>query len=274
MSGTKRATKRAYFIGERREAYLDCLRVTGSHRAAAREAGVSERAARRHRARKPEYEARCIEAVSEAQRRLAGAEGPFDAPLDPHFQSIRRGPGGKAKIVRTSGNRWTIRIEDRFFAALGATGNISAAARAIGFSRETIGKRRRKWPAFARRFEEMMEEAEIDLEYRLLCGGTGWSEAAEASEDEEARSPRHARSPSPAKAGKDRDVPLDPEFALKFLKWRDEKRRGVSGPKGGRGRIVEQRPIEEAIERIVAQVEAMKRHEERESKRREEEDKS
>jgi hypothetical protein len=233
--------KRRYFTAERREAYLDCLRVTASHKAAAREAGVSERAARRYRARKPEFETACGEAESEARRRLAGAEGPFDGPMNPAFESIRRGPKGEAKIVKTPGGRWTIKTEERFFAVLEATGNIAASARAVGFSREAIGKRRRKWPAFARRVEEMMEEAEVDLEFRLLCEGSGWSEAAEAR--------REAADAEPA-------PPLNPEFVLKFLKWREEKRRGKSGAG------VALPDADKVRERIVAKVVAVKRHRE------------
>lgn len=240
--------KRRYFIAERREAYLACLRVTGSHRAAAREAGISERAARRYRARKPKFEAMCQDAVIEARRRMAGAEGPFDfaqdrplgRPLDPAFESIRRGPKGEAKIAKTQGGRWTLKTEERFFAVLRESGNITASARAVGFSREAIWKRRQRWPAFARRMEEVMEEAEIALEYRLLGMGTGWSEETEGS-------------PAP-NAEPERAPPLEPEFALKFLKWRQEKRHG-------RRTAVRALPQAEAVrERIVAKVMAVKRH--------------
>ena len=248
MGGKARATKRVYFTDKRREVYLGCLRRTATHAAAAREAGISERAARRYRARTPAFEALCIEAVREAQRRLAGAAGPFDGQLDPAFESIRRGPDGKPKIQATQPGRWTRAIEERFFAVLGATGNIAASARAVGFTREAIGARRRRWPEFARRMEDAMEEAEIDLEFRLLGLGTGWREAAEAGE---------ADVPPPPQP----DTPINPEFALRFLKWREEKRRGKHAP-------MLALPDAEAVrERIVRKAMAIRRHRERKAER-------
>lgn len=58
---------------------------------------------------------------------------------------------------------------------------------------------------------------------------------------------------------------FDPELALRFLKWREEKRRGRRGsapalPSAG-----------EVRERIVRKVEALKRYEAREAARRAEE---
>jgi hypothetical protein len=132
MGDTVRAKRRRYFTDARREVYLGCLRVTACHRASAREAGVSERAVRRYRARKPGFDSLCVEAEREARRRLAGAQGTFDGPLDPAFESIRRGPKGEAKIAKTPGGRWTRKTEEGFFAVLGATGNIAASARAVG----------------------------------------------------------------------------------------------------------------------------------------------
>jgi hypothetical protein len=51
-------------------------------------------------------------------------------------------------------------------------------------------------------------------------------------------------------------VPFDPEFALRFLKWREEKRAG----RGKRARAPAPPGIEEVTERIVRKVEAIKRH--------------
>lgn len=56
------------------------------------------------------------------------------------------------------------------------------------------------------------------------------------------------------------EVPFDPDFALRFLKWREEKRRGAVN----RGAAVAAPPpIEEVTERIIAKIEAIERHERR-----------
>ncbi len=257
--------RRRYFIAERREAYLDGLRRTGNHAAAAREVGITAGGARRYRRRKPEFEALCAEAESEARRRLAGAEGADERGADPAFESIRRGADGKLKIQAKGRRRWSRKAEDRFFAVLRECGNIAASARAARVSREAVWKRRRAWPAFARRFEEAMEEAEIALEFRVLGLGTNWSEEAEGAESEEALPPRYARSPSSENPGEDCQAPFDAELAIRFLKWREEKRRGR------RGSTAALPSVEEVRARILRKVAAIKRYREREAARREEE---
>lgn len=246
--------KRRWFTAERREAYLEGLRRTGNHAAAAREAGITWGGAWRYRRRKPEFEALCVEAEAEAQRRLAGAEGAFASGADPAFESIRRGADGRLKIQAQGRRRWSRKAEDRFFAVLRECGNISAAARAAGVARESVWKRRREWPAFARRFEETMDEAEIVLEYRVACLGTNWSETAERTDRTEAVE-GDAQAPP---------ILFDPELAMRFLRWRAEKKRGKPG------RMAALPPAEEVRERIVRKVAAIQRHKALKARRAEE----
>ena len=246
----ERRKKRRYFIEERREAYLENLRRTANHAAAARAAGITDGGARRFRRREPGFEALCVEAEAEAQRRLAGAESPYDGTREGAFESIRRGADGKLKIQAQGRRRWSTKAEDIFFDALRECGNISASARAAGVSREAVWKRRREWPAFARRFEETMEEAEIVLEYRVACLGTNWSVEAqprEAANDNEAEAP-------PSQASAEPSTAFDPELAIRFLKWRAERKRGQTGA------MAALPPAEEVRERIVRKVAAIKRH--------------
>jgi molybdenum-dependent DNA-binding transcriptional regulator ModE len=241
--------KRAYFTQDRRETYLANLRRTGNHEAAAREAGISAAAARRFRQRTPDYQALCAEAGREAHARLAGAQGPEDGVLDPAFESIRRGADGRMKVQARGKRRWSKTREDRFFAVLPECGNIAASARAAGVSREAVWKRRRDWPAFARRMEDALDEAEVTLEFRVACLGTNWTEEAEGPERNETAETASA------------SVPFDHEFALRFLKWREDKRRG-------RGRaIAALPPAGDVRARIMRKIEAIKRHRAREAKR-------
>jgi molybdenum-dependent DNA-binding transcriptional regulator ModE len=248
MAGQKRG-KRAYFTKDRRDTYLANLRRTGNHEAAAREAGVSAAAARRFRRRTPDYEALCAEAEREAHARLAGAEGPEDGVLDPAFESIRRGADGRMKVQARGKRRWSKTKEDRFFAVLRECGNIAASARAAGVSREAVWKRRRDWPAFARRMKEALDEAEVILEFRVACLGTNWTEEADGPERDETAETVSAPGP------------FDHEFALRFLKWREDKRRGKGGA------MAALPPADEARARILRKIEAIKRHEAREAKR-------
>ncbi len=251
----ERSGKRRVFTAERREAYLEGLRRTGNHSAAAREAGISWSAAHRYRRRNPEYEAECVAAAQEAQRRMAGAQSPFDGTKQVAFECIRRGADGRLKIQAQGCRRWSKKAEDIFFDVLRECGNISAAARAAGVTRRTVWLRRRQWPAFARRFDETMEEAEIVLEYRVACVGTNWSEAVEAEAEAEEAEPGTVRTEAAEAGTVTSNCPqFDPELALRFLKWRAEKRRGQAGP------MAALPPAAEVRERILRKVMAVKRH--------------
>jgi hypothetical protein len=147
---------------------------------------------------------------------------------------------------------WTKATEAAFFAYLRETGNISAAARSVGSDKSSVFERLRKWPAFADRFEEVLEDTSLTLEFRLACqdgaatAGPGEEAAAEAG----------------AAAGR---VAFDPEFALRFLKWRQEKKAGLARR---RGPMPVPPSIETVAEKIVRQVEAIKRHRARQAQPR------
>ena len=49
---------------------------------------------------------------------------------------------------------------------------------------------------------------------------------------------------------------FDPEFAVRFLRWREEKRKGG----GRRGRVPAPPSMEQVTESIIRKVEAIKRH--------------
>lgn len=250
----ERKARRRYFTVERREAYLANLRRTGNHAAAAREAGISAAAARRYRQRTSAYEADCSAATEEARARLAGAQGAEDGDLDPAFESIRRGADGRLKIQARGKRRWGKEAEERFFGVLRECGNVAASARAAGVSHEAVWKRRREWPAFARRMEGALDEAEVALEFRVACLGTNWTEEAEGEGPDAA-----------AEGDREATAEFDPELALRFLKWREEKRRGRSAATAAL-------PSAEAVrERIIRKVQAVKRHRAREAERRDEE---
>lgn len=228
------------FTPLRRERYLEVLALTGNLRAAAeaidfrrnRLAGMVKRDA--------DFAAACEAARDAADARLADAEGPFEGVENGAFETLRRGRDGRLPIIAVGPGRWSKSNEDAFIARLALTGNVERSAQAVGFAGTDMFRRRRQWPAFARRWDEALEDAETRLEFRLV----NWGNSVDPDDG-------RANRTAPAV-----DEAFDPEFALKFLKWREEKRRGG----GARGRASAPPSIDAVTERIVAKVAAIKRH--------------
>jgi molybdenum-dependent DNA-binding transcriptional regulator ModE len=227
----------------RRARVIEGIAETGNVTAAAEAAGTSWNAVDRLRKRDPEFARQCEAAARAADERLGQAESAFDGAED-GYQAIRRSAKGRWQVAAVRKGYWTKATEAAFFAYLSETGNVSAAARSVGSDPSSVFERLRKWPAFARRWEEVLEDASITLEFRLACqdgaaaGGPGEAAAASAA----------------AVAGR---AKFDPEFAFRFLKWRHEKK---SGRARRRGSIPAPPSIEEVTERIVRRVQAIKRH--------------
>jgi hypothetical protein len=230
---------------EERARFLAVMRETGNRKAAAAAIGVEPRLMDQRREHDPELDRDWEAAAEAAHRGLAGATGPFDCPQGGGPNMIRRGKRGRLQLVSTGQDRWNAAVERRFLEALRACGSVRGAARAVGFSEGAIWERRRKWPAFAKALEELLDEAELALEFRLSCLGSDVVPAQEETETGESEVP-----PS---------VPFDPDFAMRFLKWREEKRRG----RGRRTPHAKPPTIEEVTEKIIRRVQAIKRHRQR-----------
>lgn len=208
----------------KRDRFLEVLGQTGNRRAAAKAIGVEPRLMDQRRAFDPVLDRLWEEALDQAHRRLSGADGPFDCIGAREFNVIRRGPDGRLKLYASGAKRWNGQVEERFLAALAACGNMSAAARAVGFSESSVWQRRAKFPAFAQRIEEMLEQAEVALELRIAWeAGTPYGPVdPEAARAEAAGLPEVGRK-------------FDPDLAMRFLKWRAEKNRTGKAPsRGGR----------------------------------------
>lgn len=224
----------------RRERFLEVLGRTGNRRAAAEAVGFEPRLMDQRRRFDPLLDRQWSEALDRADRRLAGIEGPCDpAAGGGPAVVVKRVRGGRLQLQKAGEKRWSRAVEDRFFATLAVCGNIAASARAVGFSQSCIDQRRRKWPDFARRMEETLDDAEVEIEFRVAAHLNG--KRAGAAVD-----PRAAVEPGP----------LDMDSAIRFLRWREEKRHG----RGRRGRVPAPPSIEEVTERIVRKVKAIRRH--------------
>lgn len=248
-SGSKRPHVR--LTVEQRARFLQVLRETGNRKAAAAAIGVEPRLMDQRREHDPELDRDWEEAAEAAHQGLSEATGPFDCPQGGRFNMIRRGKQGRLQRVAAGDGRWTAGVEKRFLAAVRHFGSVRAGARAVGFSEGAIWDRRRKWPAFAEKLEQVLDEAELELEFRIASMGGNVVPADDGADD--------GAEPEESEAAPAHTLPFDPDFAMRFLKWREEKRRG-------RGRWAPRaKPpgIEQVTEKIVRRVLAIKRHRER-----------
>ncbi len=92
-------------------------------------------------------------------------------------EAARRGPegtimraGGKdgPQLISSRGRRWTDEAEEIFLDSLGASCNVTLSAKATGFSREAIYKRRRRDPRFAERWQAALAQGYARLEAALV----------------------------------------------------------------------------------------------------------
>lgn len=239
MEQEKERGPRRRLTAGRREKFLEVLGQTGNRRMAAEAIGFEPRLMDQRRRYDPLLDRQWTEAIERCERRLAGIDGPYDEAAGETPLVIGRGPNGRLQLRKCGEKRWSRAVEDRFFATLAMCGNIRASARAVGFSQSCIDQRRRRYPEFARRFEETLDDAEVEIEFRVAAE-VGGKRAGAAADPEAAIEPG----------------PLDLDSAMRFLKWRQEKKAG----RGRRGRIPAPPSIEEVTERIVKRVQAIKRH--------------
>jgi hypothetical protein len=169
---------------------------------------------------------------------------------------IRRGIGGRLRVMAAGRRWWSGRHDGIFLGHLRASGNVAASARAAGFTPKSAWNRRERSPAFARAMDEALEDAEIGLEYRVI---------AEASErlglrPEVAEGEREAERGLDGAAGPgEGGGRLDLEQAMRILTWRENKRQG----RHRRRRLPPEPTIEAVTEKILRGVRAIKRHRER-----------
>ncbi|HYD38701.1 MAG TPA: hypothetical protein VEA60_13875 [Allosphingosinicella sp.] len=224
---------------------LEVLAETGNKKAAAEAVGARWSSLHWLRSKDADFDRECRAAEAAADERLAAADDAF-AEGD-GFHSIRRTSNGRYQLTAVPKGGWTKRHDDIFFTNLRRTGNINASARATGFDESSAWERYYKWPAFRQRWEEVLDEASLALEFRLACEG---NQVAPARDGEGAGGSETSAT--------DRTEParFDPELALRFLKWREDKKsRGLR-----RGPAPKRPPIEQVAESIIRKVDAIKRH--------------
>ncbi|TMJ18289.1 MAG: hypothetical protein E6G92_00045 [Alphaproteobacteria bacterium] len=259
--------KRGIWTPQIRERFLAALRETGNARAAYRRIGHQNMFMRRRRS-DPEFARDWAEAEKAADGKWSAATSAFAAARkrpcklpksapDPdrllrpmpkrkpeqREQVIRRTRGGRVQIALAPERNMTSEQEGEFLTLLRATGNFSQSALAIGFQPASLFQRMRRWPAFAQDCDSALKEASIQLDYRLAAHAHMLLKAPGAADEPE-----------------DDGTPFDPDKAMRILSFLD-RRRGGGTTRGRRRKGPPERSFEEAVESVLAKIEAIERHE-------------
>jgi hypothetical protein len=155
----------------------------------------------------------------------------------------RQGPAGTGilvgahgpQVIRSKGQRWSDEAEEKFLDQLAASCNVSAAAEAAGFTRYSTYKRRRRDPAFARRWQAAIEQGYARIEAMLV---------------ERASNSLEGFAPDP-------DTPIPQMSVKEILAVLANHRRTVQGGPRSRRQWTRPRSLDEMRDSILAKLEAV-----------------
>jgi hypothetical protein len=158
----------------RREAFLRVLGECGNQTLAAERARVSRSWVCKWRGLDPDFDAAVKAACEAAKARLQeeGRDGTVPprgwGHLDGVELAVRGSNGRRVQIARARLGDWSPAVERRFLDALGATCNVKAALAEVGKSKGSAYTHRKRWPAFAKKWHDVIKEAYASLEIALL----------------------------------------------------------------------------------------------------------
>jgi hypothetical protein len=134
-----------------RKVFLRALARTGNARASAVEAGVDVGTAYDHRIKDGAFLAQWAGALATFTARPPGRGGKAGKAGEMVLRRTQHGD----KLVRAAPGRWCARVEETFFDGLEETGCVRAAAAAAGISTNALYARRKAYPEFAERWDEI-----------------------------------------------------------------------------------------------------------------------
>lgn len=165
------------FSASRRRAFLSNLVQTGNITLSAERAKVSRSWVRLHRSSDPSFDAACRDAFAEARERLRPSTsigtGTRQPPEGWAFHEgeelvVNGSNGRRVQVRRAKLSQWTARVERRFLAVLRCTCNVKAACRDVGLWPPSAYAHRKRWPDFARRWDEAIAIGEHELRLRVV----------------------------------------------------------------------------------------------------------
>ena len=168
------------FSASRKRAFLTYLSQTGNQTLSAERAKVSRSWVCLQRSSDAEFDAACRQAIGEAKKALrAPTPGPSlpgrgsrKPPAGWEFAAgeelvVNGSNGRRVQVRRAKLSQLTARVEERFLAVLSATCNVKAACREVGLWSPGAYNHRKRWPDFARRWDQAIAIGTAELECRL-----------------------------------------------------------------------------------------------------------
>jgi molybdenum-dependent DNA-binding transcriptional regulator ModE len=231
--------RRVYVPLKRRSArFLAALEESGNVSLACEAAGLGKDRTYKLRRDDAAFAAAWDAAKAAFARRAEAGDGIDLDAIARDGLAVRRGRGGQVQIVSAHPAAWTRRDEEAFFAHYAASGNVSAAARAAGFSAKAAWERANAVPAFRERLAEAKRHATERLDFYLVEEGTNLLKSARP----------------------------DPQLAMWLLKREDARAAGTlnrGAAARGRGKGPPERSYEEARDSVLRKVEAIEQHRDR-----------
>jgi len=248
----------AKFSAARRAAFLRALGESGNVTLSAERAKVSRSWVGLRRKDDAGFDAACRGAIAAARDRFQGRpstslrttlrDAADAAPQEERGGSNQPPPGwgyldGVELVVRGSNGRrtqigrarvgqWSARVEERFLAALSATCNVKAACAEVGKHATSAYAHRRRWTAFARRWDEAIETGYVRIEMALLAAGCNLFSGSELPPEEALR-----------------DMTVDQ--AIHILHMHKHEARGIGGRPGLVARIPAFADVREGIQKKI-----------------------
>lgn len=248
----------AKFGAARRRAFLAALGATGNQTLAAERAKVSLTWTREQRKRDPAFAQAWEAALDQAAVALSG----HDARRPPSgwgfldgAELVVRGTAGsdlaqasggregkRIQIARAQVRQWSPRVETRFLKALAATCNVKASCAEIGMTPGSAYRHRKRWPAFARRWDATLDAGFVHIEMGLI-DAAGVFLAGE-----------HEIGDPGAMTG------MTVAYAMELLEMRQRAAKAKATNRRKRFWWVREPDIEEVRAEIMRKVEAIERH--------------
>ncbi|MFN3625989.1 MAG: hypothetical protein ACK4TP_18290, partial [Hyphomicrobium sp.] len=191
----------AKFSSARRAAFFKALSETGNITVSAERAKVSRSWVQLHRSTDPEFDSACRASLDVARSKLldrardersGGKRGANRPPSGWGFaggeelvvKGTRSATGRRVQVARARLKQWTPRAERRFLEALAATCNVKAACAEVGLTQASAYAHRKRWPAFADKWDQVIDDSMWRIEAALLeAGGNPLSAADDAPID-------------------------------------------------------------------------------------------
>jgi len=146
-----------------RQTFLRALARTGNVRASAFEAGVDKVTAYNHRRKDVAFAGKWDTMLAKAKSRPSPQPSPRNGRGSKAGELVLRRTKHGDKLVRAAAGRWSRRVEESLFEGLELTGCVRGAAAAAGISTAALYERRKHYPEFAERWDEVAGRAGREL---------------------------------------------------------------------------------------------------------------